>query len=268
MTTTDTTGTAAAGTGPADWKNYDDFAAGIDGNRLPNTPALAGRRIEINDDGGGCVVRFGEGSAATWQDADGERTAWYEAVEARPGLFFATVRGEGRPRRADVLVLHTGNGRTLRIVSRIAEVRTPGRPQVEQDFHAGVLAGADVRGAQPAPTRDLIGLRALYRYSPEHLYEHIYLSSERYAWQCLVGEQRGHGDVDLASTWKIAEDLYVFTFREFIIPVAATWLYDFAAARTTGTFVGLAADGTVRIAPGGALITQLGRARYPDEQPV
>lgn len=97
MTTTDTTGTAAAGTGPADWKNYDDFAAGIDGNRLPNTPALAGRRIEINDDGGSCVVRFGEGSAATWQDADGERTAWYEAVEARPGLFFATVRGEGRP---------------------------------------------------------------------------------------------------------------------------------------------------------------------------
>jgi hypothetical protein len=135
-------------------------------------------------------------------------------------------------------------------------------------FTPGVLAGHEVRGEAPAPSRDLIGLRALYRYSPNHLYEHVYLSSERYAWQCLVGEQRGHGDVDLATTWSLGDDLYVFTFREFIIPVAATWLYDLTAMRTTGTFVGLGADGTVKIAPGGAFITVLGRVSYPDEQPV
>ena len=60
----------------------------------------------------------------------------------------------------------------------------------------------------------------------------------------------------------------MFTFREFLIPVAATWLYDLAAMRTTGTFVGLGADGSVRVAPGGAFITVLGRVTYPDEQPV
>ena len=131
-----------------------------------------------------------------------------------------------------------------------------------------MLAGPDPAGAEPAPTRDLIGLRALYRYSPDHLYEHVYLSTERYAWQCLVGEQRGHGDVDLASTWKVADQLYVFTFREFAIPVAATWLYDWDASTTTGTFVGIGSDGGIRVAPGGGLITALGRVQYPDEQPV
>jgi hypothetical protein len=38
--------------------------------------------------------------------------------------------------------------------------------------------------------------------------------------------------------------------------------------RTTGTFVGLGADGTAKIAPGGAFITNLGRVTYPDQQPV
>jgi hypothetical protein len=38
--------------------------------------------------------------------------------------------------------------------------------------------------------------------------------------------------------------------------------------RSTGTFFGLGADGAARVAPGGALITPLGRACYPDEQPA
>ncbi|MFD0201635.1 MULTISPECIES: MoaF C-terminal domain-containing protein [Saccharothrix] len=123
-------------------------------------------------------------------------------------------------------------------------------------------------GSAPAPTRDLIGWRALYRYSPNHLYEHVYLSAERYAWQCLVGAQRGHGDVDLATAWRLAPNRYVFTFREFRIPVATTWLYDLDALRTTGAFCGLNGDGEVRNAPGGAHIIPLGRVTYPYAQPV
>ena len=30
---------------PADWKHFDDFAAGIATNRLPTTSALAGRTL-------------------------------------------------------------------------------------------------------------------------------------------------------------------------------------------------------------------------------
>lgn len=243
-----------------DWKTVDDFAAGIDGNRLPRTTALAGRSWSVD----GAVLEFDE-STVDW----GAGSAPYEAVEGAPGVFFVNYRsGE---REAHVLVADLATLRVLTVVSTIAEEPVPGVPRVSQRFTPGVLDLGDGReptGEAPAPTRDLIGWRALYRYSPNHLYEHVYLSSERYAWQCLVGAQRGHGDVDLATAWRIGPNRYVFTFREFRIPVATTWLYDLDALRTTGAFFGLNGAGEVRNAPGGAHIIPLGRVTYPDAQPV
>jgi hypothetical protein len=257
-------------TAPPDWKEMDDFAAGIDGNRLPATDSLDGTTLVLTEQGRTpLTLRFAGADQVEWERGDGSSgTDWYEAVLARPDVVFLTLTDRSRPLCACVLVVNRRTGRTLTVSSRIAEEPIPGRPRVSQLFRPGLLEDMTITGEPPAPTRDLIGLRALYRYSPNHLYEHVYLSSERYAWQCLVGEQRGHGDVDLATTWGLGDDLYVFTFREFLIPVAATWLYDFDALRSTGTFFGLGADGSVQLVPGGAFITPLGRVRYPDEQPV
>nr|WP_232327865.1 molybdenum cofactor biosynthesis F family protein [Kibdelosporangium sp. MJ126-NF4]CEL14280.1 MoaF protein precursor [Kibdelosporangium sp. MJ126-NF4]CTQ88647.1 MoaF protein precursor [Kibdelosporangium sp. MJ126-NF4] len=255
---------------PPGWKALDDFAAGIDGNRMKCTDALAGTSLTINALGRPPVrLDFHTLDELSWKHEDGTAgTDWYEAIEVRPGLFYLTITDTTHPLNADVVIIDRNTGRTLTVESVIADAPTPGKPRVSQNFRPGVLDGVTPTGDEAAPSRDLIGLRALYRYSPHHLYEHVYLSSERYAWQCLVGEQRGHGDVDLATTWRFAEDLYVFTFREFLIPVAATWLYDMKALRTTGTFVGLRGDGRVMVAPGGAFITLLGRVTYEDEQPV
>lgn len=249
---------------PPEWKGMDDFAAGIDGNRLPRTDVLAGRALRIGE----LELAFESGDRVEWSRGRRHGSDWYEDVEVRPGVHFLTITYQDEPLAAEVLIVNEHTGRTLAVGGRIAEEATPGRPRVSQTFTAGTLAGATVSGDEPGPTRDLIGWRALYRYSPNHLYEHVYLSSERYCWQCLVGEQRGHGDVDLATTWSLGDNLYVFTFREFLIPVAATWLYDLDAMRTTGTFFGLGADNAVRCAPGGAYITSLGRVTYPDDQPV
>lgn len=255
---------------PTEWKMLEEFSAGIDGNRLPRGDVLAGTSMVVVEQGESPLhLDFHTADEVSWRREDGSAgTDWYELVEVRPDLHYLCITDNARPLQAAVLVVNRATARTLTIVSVIADKPTPGRPRVSQTFRPGVVGGVTVTGDPPAPTRDLIGLRALYRYSPNHLYEHVYLSSERYAWQCLVGEQRGHGDVDLATTWKLDDDLYVFTFREFVLPVAATWLYDFDAMRTTGTFVGLTGDGTVMAAPGGAHITSLGRVTYPDEQPV
>ncbi|MFI9814314.1 molybdenum cofactor biosynthesis F family protein [Saccharothrix variisporea] len=246
-----------------EWKTVDDFAAGIDGNRLPRSNALAGLTWTVrHDDGGGVRLSFVDDSRLASGDS-------YEAVEGAPGTFFVSRTFRDEPRRAEVVIADVNTLRTLTVESTIGVEATPGVPQVSQRFRAGVLEGGEPSGQPPVETRDLIGWRALYRYSPNHLYEHVYLSSERYAWQCLVGEQRGHGDVDLATAWKVGENRYVFTFREFRIPVATTWLYDLDAMRTTGVFFGLNGQGEVRLAPGGAHIISLGRVTYPgDDQPV
>ncbi|HEY3683304.1 MAG TPA: molybdenum cofactor biosynthesis F family protein [Streptosporangiaceae bacterium] len=255
----------------ADWKTMNEFAAGIDANRLPATAALAGRNL---------TVRFGDGTAlrlafrgdgtATWGGPGEESgTDWYEAVEVRPGVYFLDQTFAAAPYRSVTTMLNTATGRALVVTSRIADEPVAGVPRVSQDFAPGVIEGAPPGAPAPAESRDLVGWRALYRYSPHHLYEHVYLSSRRYAWQCLVGEQRGHGDVDLSAAWSLGDDLYVFTWREFRIPVAAVWLYDLHAMRTTGKFFGLGGDGRAHNSPGGAYVTSLGRVEYPpDGEPV
>jgi molybdenum cofactor biosynthesis protein MoaF len=160
-------------------------------------------------------------------------------------------------------------GRALAVHSTIAARPQPGVPQVGQRFFAGILDGAPVSGPEPRPSRDLIGKRNIYRYSPSHLYEHVYLSARRYAWQCLQGVQRGHGDVDLCTVWKFDEGLYLFCFREFRIPVASVWLHDLGyQLMTTGVFLGLNGAGEVEHLRAGGHIYPLGAVSYPDVQPV
>ncbi|MFJ4656995.1 molybdenum cofactor biosynthesis F family protein [Nocardia sp. NPDC088792] len=254
---------------PAEWKALDDFAAGIDTNRLPATDGLIGQRWLLERSGGAPTdLRFRTADRVDWTSGSASGTDWYEAVEVADGVYFLARTFADRPRVSEVTAVHLPTARTITVVSTIAAEPTPGVPRVSQEFFPGTIDIGGVgrpSGEVPGPTRDLIGWRAVYRYSPNHLYEHVYLSSERYCWQCLIGEQRGHGDVDLATTWKLAPNLYIFTFREFLIPVAATWLYNLDAMRSTGRFFGLADDGAVRNAPGGAHITALGRVQYPDD---
>lgn len=260
----------AGNTSPTDWKAMNEFAAGIDANRMPASDALSGRTLSWSlDDGTHVSATFTGKHEVEWVRDGRSGSSWYEAVQIRDGLFFCNCEFDDRPLESTVTIINEHTGRVLEIASIIAAEPIVGSPRVSQPITPGVLDGVEVSGPVPAPTRDFIGWRALYRYSPNHLYEHVYLSSTRYAWQCLIGEQRGHGDVDLTTTWKFDDQIYTFTFTEFLIPVAATWIYDLDAMRTTGRFWGLADDGSVQNSPGGAYITDLGRVSYPaDGEPV
>lgn len=44
-------GMTSGETAPPEWKAMDDFAAGIDGNRLARTGALAGTSLTISEEG-------------------------------------------------------------------------------------------------------------------------------------------------------------------------------------------------------------------------
>lgn len=184
-------------------------------------------------------------------------------------MWFVHLPLNSRDREAITIVYSTWTNRAIVALSMIDEEARDDIPQVSQRFWSAMVDGGVITGGEPAPSRDLIGRRAVYRYSPSHLYEHTYMSSERYMWQCLQGEQRGHGDVDLSTVWKLDTGLYMFCFREFKIPVASVWLHDLGyQLRTTGIFLGLNADGATEHAEGGGHIYPLGTAVYPDIQPI
>lgn len=283
------------------WRSYDEFAAGIDTYRLPSAD-LTGQWIELDLRGDPFRLEFPDAGLARWSSpALGAGSAGkghgsvgpasvgpasdvpasvdpYDAVQVRPGVVFVNLELASREREAITVIWSLRTGRALVTHSRIrssVESEADGEPQVTQSFHPGVVSATETgraaaaTGAEPAPSRDLIGKRNIYRYSPEHLYEHTYMSSERYMWQCLQGVQRGHGDVDRSTVWKFDEGLYLFCFREFKIAVASVWLHDLGYdLRTTGVFLGLTASGAAAHSRAGGHIYPLGSVTYPDVQPV
>jgi hypothetical protein len=182
-------------------------------------------------------------------------------------MFFVNMTFSARPNEDEAFVLNLRTRRVLSVRERLRDAdEAGGEPRVLQDYAPGIIGDPSVAadGMEPAPTRELIGLTAHYEYSPHHVYEHIYLSSERYAWQNLIGVQRGHGDVDLATTFKFDHNQYVFGFREFIIPVASIFFYDYVAMRSTGKFLGVTSQGTIENKPAGAFIEVKSRTVYSD----
>lgn len=245
------------------WRTYDEFAAGIATYRLPGAD-LTGRELTITlDDGEVLALTFKDSAHVVCNGVEDP----YDAVAVREDVFFVNLPLTSVDGEALTVVFSTTSHRALAVRSVIGAEDVV--PRVSQRFLSGVTDGGTPTGEVPGPSRDLIGKRNVYRYSPDHLYEHIYVSSERYAWQCLEGVQRGHGDMDLSTVWKFADGLYLFCFREFRIAVASVWLHDLGyALRTTGVFLGLTGDGRSEHSRAGGHVYPLGSVSYPDAQPV
>lgn len=258
---------------PADWKNFEDFAAGIATNRLPVTNALSGKTLDLTLKSRRAIqLRFVSAEKVAWTERKAAGEDWYEAVGVAPHVFFINMTFSARPDEDEAFIINFKTRRVLSVRERVrAANEAPGEPRVTQTYTPGVLGDRTIppAGIEPAPTRDLIGRTAHYEYSPQHIYEHVYLSSQRYAWQNLVGVQRGHGDVDLTTTYKFDHNQYVFGFREFIIPVASIFFYNWDAMRSTGKFLGVTSQGRIENKPAGAFIQLKSKTTYDEgREPV
>jgi hypothetical protein len=262
-------------TRPADWKNYDDFADGIATNRLPPSDALVGRSLRLNLPGFTLTLQLDSAHEVRWQEdggRNGKGADRYEAIEVADDTYFIDLIQASRPLEALTVIVNTRSLRVLAIRCRVIDAaEAGGEPRVPQDFWVGTLGDDPTRATSVVPheSRDLIGLRSFQTYSPNHTYEHTYLNSKRYAWQCLVGVQRGHGAVDLASYYKFDDQQYIFTFREFLIPVASVFFFNFATGRSTGKFLGVTGDGKIANSPAGAFMRKASVTFYlPEQAPV
>ncbi len=245
---------------------FEDYASEQAVNRLPQTTALIHQKLRITLESGQCFdLEFAAPNRVVWQ-SDGERgTDWCEVVEVAPQTYFVDMTFTHRPRESQTFIANTQTRQVLGIRTLMREGDVGKEPRAVQMFSPGVLGDPSIppTGHKPAPTRDLIGLRALYVYSPTLCFEHIYLNSERYAWQSIVGQLRGSADVDLASMWKFDDQQYVFAFREFGLPVSTVWFYNWDQMRSTGKFFAIAEDGAIANTPAGGLIKKLSMAFYP-----
>jgi hypothetical protein len=251
---------------------YEDYASEVAANRLPPTAALVNQRMKITLDSGTAFdIEFADINKCIWQSGKDSGKDWCEAIEVASRTYFIDLTFTHQPRQTQTFIVNTETRRVLAVRTIMREGDVGNEPRAEHIFDSGVLGDPTIppAGRTPARTRDLIGLRGLYTYGPNQCFEHIYLNSERYVWQCIIGPLKGEGDVDMATVYKFDHNQYIFAFREFGLPVSTVFFYNWDQMRSTGKFFAIDDDGALANTPAGALIMKLSMAFYPlDAQPL
>jgi len=87
-------------------------------------------------------------------------------------------------------------------------------------------------------TTELVGKRIEYTYSTTERYEHVYLNDQRYTWHCLAGSEKGLADTDRCHYFRLAHLLYLFVWREKVVPTLGVVVLDLDQMKTTGKIFG------------------------------
>lgn len=236
------------------WLPLDGLAPGFDANKAPLSHALDGGTVTVVDDRGTRITHTFSAGRVAWAYEPGAndptqptaQTDACEVIEVDDELYYAQFHHEYRPDEAVSLLLDLRHGRALSIVSVLGEASHDHRA-VQQAFVPGVIEGMDATGPAPAPTTELIGRRALWVYSTQHAYEHTYLTPHWYTWQCLAGPERGLADTDEHTTWRVRPGIYVFAWREKVIPCGSITIADHRdphSLRSHGVLFGADEQGT------------------------
>jgi hypothetical protein len=259
----------------------DSFAP--DSNILARSDELAERSLTLHTaEGDALHYTFVTDEALSWT-ASGAGAAesgseTYVATSPRPGIYFIDFVKAGSRAPCSVSIVAD-------LTTGVATIVTGTLPAAA-DAHASILRRAQARHeltpvgahftaatidrpfdpAAPlhAPTADLIGLRLQHRYNPHEVYEHIYLNEKRYAWHCLSGIEQGLADVDRCHYYRIAANLYLFVWREKIVPTLGAILLDLDRMKTTGKIFGYADDALAEVSnfQVGATSTLLNRTEH------
>ncbi|MCO7636618.1 molybdenum cofactor biosynthesis F family protein [Pseudomonas sp. S 311-6] len=242
----------------ADWITVGALADGFapDAFILPRQAELAGKQFELNfANGWQAALRF-ETEALDWRphsDVAACRVP-YRATSIRDGIYLVDFLQQGKDYVCSISVLLDLN--THAVTAVIGRLPTPAstcESLYQRALRGEALTGVDVdilngcldrpweAGAcAHHPTNALIGLRNRYRYSPTEVYEHIYLNEKFYTWHCLAGVEQGLCDTDRCHYYHIADALYLFIWREKIVPTLGVLVIDMAQHRSDGKIYGYA----------------------------
>lgn len=225
------------------------FGADADSHTLPASSRLTGTRV---------ALRFEDGSALDYHfQSEGElvdgtgRAERYRATEIRPGILFVDLILSARRAATISIVLDLDRGICTAVEATLPEEAEARVPLVQRVARGEDLTGVRAKflsGAIDAPfgpgaarhghTRELIGRRIEYTYSRSERYEHVYLNDQFYTWHCLSGSEQGLADTDRCHHFKIADRLYLFVWREKIVPTLGAVVVDLLQMRTTGKILG------------------------------
>jgi hypothetical protein len=231
------------------------------------TPGLAETTLDLHgQDNQATTYRFKSGTQLSWARAAGDAGATfasenYVALALRDGLYFVDFLPHEEPATSVTLILDL-----TRSIATTLRARLPGETEAsrplseriarEEELTAVATTFTSARLGAPfspdtprhLPSSDLVGRRVEYTYSPHERYEHVYLNERFYTWHCLQGREKGLADTDRCHYFSLAEELYLFVWREKIVPTLGVVIVDFREMRTRGKICGFRGDGSPELA--------------------
>ncbi|MFJ9900662.1 MoaF C-terminal domain-containing protein [Streptomyces sp. NPDC091280] len=244
-------------------------ALGLGDTFLTNKPgeseALRGRRLVIGlDDGGEIVVDLRERMHGV--DSSGSTSGRpehvYEVFEVAENLYFLRAQAVLDGCRSRSVILDLEDGRALAIDSKIGETKVPGEPKVGQRFRHGALVDSP-SDTRFTPSRELVGRRIMWAYSPTDVYEHIYLNENWYVWHCLAGEEFQQAEVDPCVMYGIRDDVHLLAFGERALPIGAVMVLNLSTMRSYASMLG-EEGGSLSAFAFGAIGTEISDSRFPE----
>lgn len=250
---------------------------------LPNLADLAGRQFTLHFENGWEISHRFEADRLSWEARDGHSngSAPYRATSVRPGIYLVDfLKQEDGQTWSISLVLDTNSQSFSAVIGCL-----PQAEETSEGLYGRALAGKELTGVQAeflhgsldrswqsgacphARTQELVGMRNRYRYSPTEVYEHIYLNEQFYTWHCLQGVEQGLCDTDRCHYLKIADELYLFVWREKIVPTLGVVMIDLKAHRSDGKIFGYAGDRFDELSnfPVASYCSILNVTQYPDD---
>ena len=71
------------------------------------------------------------------------------------------------------------------------------------------------------------------------VYEHIYLNERLFTWHCRGGPEAGLADTETCDFFQVRPDVYLFSWREKIIPTLGIVLVNTAQMQSNGFIMGI-----------------------------
>jgi MoaF C-terminal domain/MoaF N-terminal domain len=248
------------------WPALNELRTGRRGYRPERSGELDGREFALTSAASHVSYRFGTDAGVEWTTSPGavpgrRKRGRADVFGVAGGLYVAHVVGRPDGRAARTVVLDLARSRAVEVVSTIR--RTRGKTAISQEFAVATIDGSPPLGKAPSATGELVGRRVRYDYGDGAVYEHLYLTPHLFTWLCLAGAERGLADTEVCTAYRVRRGIYLFSWREKVVPCAATVLIDLGRSRTCGSFVGLDSSKLPLFFTWGARATKLPRVRYP-----
>ena len=230
-------------------------------NLLPPAAGLSGKTLTLHLENGWVIqLAFSAERTLEWSvrgaPAPREPTADSGAIpcrvtEIRPQIYFVDFIDPSQRASTASFVLDLARQICTVVLGYLPTATQAATPMLARIADGGELTGVNatfLSGAIDQPftaatekhraTTELIGQRIEYTYSPTERYEHVYLNDRMYTWHCLAGSEKGLADTDRCHYFSLAHHLYLFVWREKVVPTLGVVVVDLEQMKTTGKIFG------------------------------